>query len=222
MPTSMAADKVASGLGISMHETPTGWKFFGNLLDAGMATICGEESAGTGSDHVREKDGLWAVLLWLNILAVRRQGVIEIARDHWARFGRNYYARHDYEGLATDGAEALMAALRAGLAMLAGKTVEGVKIAKADDFTYHDPVDGSVSTNQGVRVMFENGARIVYRLSGTGTEGATLRVYLERYEPGPGNLGLDPKVALGPVIAAARAIAQITHFTGRSEPSVET
>ncbi len=222
MPTSAAADKVAAALGVPMHETPTGWKFFGNLLDAGLATICGEESAGTGSDHVREKDGLWAVLLWLNILAVRRQSVMAIAQDHWLRYGRNYYARHDYEGLKQDGAEALMAHLRASLPELPGKTVEGLQISAADDFIYHDPVDGSVSAHQGVRILFENGARIVYRLSGTGTEGATLRVYLERYEPGPGNLDLDPKPALGSVVAAARSIAEISRFTGRSEPSVET
>ncbi len=222
MPTSMAADRVAAALGIPMHETPTGWKFFGNLLDAGMATICGEESAGTGSDHVREKDGLWAVLLWLNILAVRRESVQEIARGHWEKFGRNYYARHDYEGLETDGAEALMANLRAGFDAMAGRSVEGMEIALADDFAYHDPVDGSVSRHQGIRVMFRNGARIVYRLSGTGTEGATLRVYLERYEAGPDKLDLDPKAALKGVIAAARAIAEISRFTGRSEPSVET
>jgi phosphoglucomutase len=171
---------------------------------------------------VREKDGLWAVLLWLNILAARRASVIDVASDHWQRFGRNYYARHDYEGLEIDGAEALMAHLRGSLAGLAGRTVEGLTIEAADDFTYHDPVDGSVSANQGVRVMFEGGARIVYRLSGTGTEGATLRVYLERYEPGPGQLDLDPAPALQRIIAAARAIAQISQFTGRSEPSVET
>ena len=192
MPTSTAADKVAAAMGVALHETPTGWKFFGNLLDAGMATICGEESAGTGSDHVREKDGLWAVLLWLNILAARRVSVMEIARDHWRRYGRNYYARHDYEGLEIDGAEALMAHLRGSLAAMAGRSVEGMTIEAADDFTYHDPVDGSVSANQGVRILFEGGARIVYRLSGTGTEGATLRVYLERYEPGPDQLDLDP------------------------------
>ncbi|HSO48511.1 MAG TPA: alpha-D-glucose phosphate-specific phosphoglucomutase, partial [Rhizobiaceae bacterium] len=222
MPTSAAADKVAAALGVPMHETPTGWKFFGNLLDAGMATICGEESAGTGSDHVREKDGLWAVLLWLNILAVRRQSVTAIAQDHWSRYGRNYYARHDYEGLKQDGAEALMAHLRASLPGLPGKTVEGLRISAADDFAYHDPVDGSVSAHQGVRILFDNGSRIVYRLSGTGTEGATLRVYLERYEPGPGNLDLEPKPALGEIVAAARSIAEISRFTGRSEPSVET
>ncbi len=222
MPTSAAADKVAAALGVPMHETPTGWKFFGNLLDAGMATICGEESAGTGSDHVREKDGLWAVLLWLNILAVRRQSVMAIAQDHWRRYGRNYYARHDYEGLKQDGAEALMAQLRASLPELPGRTVEGLRISAADDFTYHDPVDGSVSAHQGVRILFDNGARIVYRLSGTGTEGATLRVYLERYEPGPDSLDLDPRPALGAIVAAARSIAEISRFTGRSEPSVET
>jgi phosphoglucomutase len=222
MPTSTAADRVAEALGIQMHETPTGWKFFGNLLDAGMATICGEESAGTGSDHVREKDGLWAVLLWLNILARRRIGVAEIAGEHWARFGRNYYARHDYEGIETDRAEALMAHLRTGLSTLPGKAVEGMTIRSADDFSYTDPVDGSVSANQGVRILFEDGSRIVYRLSGTGTEGATLRVYLERYEAGPDNLVLDQKKALLRIVAAAESIARIFHFTGRSEPTVET
>jgi phosphoglucomutase len=222
MPTSTAADRVAGALAIPLHETPTGWKFFGNLLDAGMATICGEESAGTGSDHVREKDGLWAVLLWLNILARRGIGVRQIAEEHWARFGRNYYARHDYEGIETDRAEALMAHLRTSLAALPGKAVEGMAIRYADDFSYTDPVDGSVSANQGVRVLFEDGSRIVYRLSGTGTEGATLRVYLERYEAGPGNLAIDQKKALSRIVSAAESIAQIFRFTGRSEPTVET
>jgi phosphoglucomutase len=222
MPTSTAADRVAEALGIPLHETPTGWKFFGNLLDAGMATICGEESAGTGSDHVREKDGLWAVLLWLNILARRRISVREIAEEHWARFGRNYYARHDYEGIETDRAEALMGHLRASIASLPGQSVEGMTIRSADDFSYTDPVDGSVSTNQGVRILFQDGSRIVYRLSGTGTEGATLRVYLERYEAGPDNLAMDQKKALWRIVAAAGSIARIFHFTGRSEPTVET
>ncbi len=222
MPTSTAADKVAHALGLPMHETPTGWKFFGNLLDAGMATICGEESAGTGSDHVREKDGLWAVLLWLNILAVRKESMIAIASDHWSRFGRNYYARHDYEGVRSDDADALMASLRGRLASLGGTSVCEMTIDGADDFSYHDPVDGSVSANQGVRILFGNGSRIVYRLSGTGTEGATLRVYLERYESGPKHLDLDPAVALAQIVAAAREIARIEHYTGKSEPSVET
>jgi phosphoglucomutase len=222
MPTSAAADRVAAALGIGSYETPTGWKFFGNLLDAGRATICGEESFGTGSDHVREKDGLWAVLLWLNILAVRKQTVAEILAEHWARFGRNYYSRHDFEAIATDKADAMMGALRGALPGLKGKTVEGMVIAGADDFAYTDPVDGSVSTKQGVRVMFEDGSRFVLRLSGTGTEGATLRMYLERYAPGPGGLDLDPQAALAPVIRAAHGIARIAEFTGRSAPDVVT
>lgn len=222
MPTSAAADRVAAALGIGAHETPTGWKFFGNLLDAGKATICGEESFGTGSDHVREKDGLWAVLLWLNILAVRRQTVAQILTEHWARFGRNYYSRHDFEAIAPDKADAMMGALRAALPGLKGRTVEGMVVAGADDFAYTDPVDGSVSTKQGVRVMFADGSRFVLRLSGTGTEGATLRLYLERYAPGPDGLDLDPQAALAPVIRAAHDIARIAEFTGRQSPDVVT
>ena len=222
MPTSAAADRVAEALGIERHETPTGWKFFGNLLDAGRATICGEESFGTGSDHVREKDGLWAVLLWLNILAVRRQSVAEVMAGHWARFGRNYYSRHDFEGIATARADAMMAALRGGLPGLPGRTVEGMTIAAADDFAYQDPVDGSVSRGQGVRILFDGGSRIVLRLSGTGTEGATLRLYLERYAPGPEGLGHDPQAALAPVIRAAHALAGIGAHTGRTAPDVVT
>ncbi|HZV11437.1 MAG TPA: alpha-D-glucose phosphate-specific phosphoglucomutase, partial [Novosphingobium sp.] len=183
MPTSGAADRVAARLGIPLYETPTGWKFFGTLLDAGLATICGEESAGTSSDHVREKDGLWAVLLWLNILAVRRQPVAALAAEHWATYGRNYYARHDYEALPTEAANALIAELTASLGSLPGQSFGPLVVAEADSFAYTDPVDGSVSRNQGLRVLFEGGSRIVFRLSGTGTEGATLRVYLERYEP---------------------------------------
>src|SRR5690606_17765764 len=185
MPTSRAADRVAEKLGIGLYETPTGWKFFGNLLDAGLATICGEESAGTGSDHVREKDGLWAVLLWLNILAARGLSAREIAEAHWREYGRNYYARHDYEGIDTEAAADLMAALRARLADLPGTEVAGLHIALADDFAYQDPVDGSVARHQGIRVLFEGGSRVVFRLSGTGTSGATLRVYIERFEPDP-------------------------------------
>ena len=222
MPTSAAADRVAEALGIERHETPTGWKFFGNLLDAGRATICGEESFGTGSDHVREKDGLWAVLLWLNILAVRRQSVAEVMAGHWARFGRNYYSRHDFEGIETARADAMMAALRGGLPGLPGRTVEGMTIAAADDFAYQDPVDGSVSRGQGVRILFDGGSRIVLRLSGTGTEGATLRLYLERYAPGPEGLGHDPQAALAPVIRAAHALAGIGAHTGRTAPDVVT
>ena len=222
MPTSAAADRVAEALGIACYETPTGWKFFGNLLDAGMATICGEESFGTGSDHVREKDGLWAVLLWLNILAVRRESVAAILSAHWGKFGRNYYSRHDFEAIATDKADAMMAALRASLPALKGRVVEGLTIAGADDFAYTDPVDGSVSKAQGVRILFEDGSRIVLRLSGTGTEGATLRVYLERYAAGPKGLDLDPQVALAPIIRAAHDLAGIARHTGRTEPNVVT
>lgn len=222
MPTSAAADLVADALGIGKYETPTGWKFFGNLLDAGRATLCGEESFGTGSDHVREKDGLWAVLLWLNILAVRQQSVATIMAEHFARFGRNYYSRHDFEAIATDKADAMMAELRASLAGLKGQSVEGMEIAGADDFAYTDPVDGSVSQKQGVRILFTDGSRIVMRLSGTGTEGATLRVYLERYAPGPEGLDRDPQEALAPVIRAAHALAKIAAHTGRTEPNVVT
>lgn len=222
MPTSAAADRVAEKLGLPIFETPTGWKFFGNLLDAGMATICGEESAGTGSDHVREKDGLWAVLLWLNILAVRGESVDAIARDHWATYGRNYYARHDYEGVESARADALMAELRGKLDTLAGTQVGGLKIAAADDFAYTDPTDGSVSRNQGVRVLFEGGSRVVFRLSGTGTSGATLRVYLERYEPAGGDLDRETGEMLADIVAAADEIAGIVRHSGRTEPDVIT
>jgi phosphoglucomutase len=209
-------------MGIAKYETPTGWKFFGNLLDAGRATICGEESFGTGSDHVREKDGLWAILLWLNILAVRKQPVTEILSQHWARFGRNYYSRHDFETIETAKADTMMNALRAALAGLPGTVVEGMTVSAADDFAYTDPVDGSVSTKQGVRVLFQDGSRIVYRLSGTGTEGATLRVYLERYSPGPQGLDHDAQEALAPVIRAAHGLARIAQYTGRTAPDVVT
>ncbi len=222
MPTSAAADRVAEALGIPAYETPTGWKFFGTLLDAGRATLCGEESFGTGSDHVREKDGLWAVLLWLNILAMRKQPVAEIMAGHFARFGRNYYSRHDFEAIEAGAAEAMMAALRASLPGLPGITVEGMEIAAADDFAYTDPVDRSVSRGQGVRILFTDGARIVLRLSGTGTEGATLRLYLERYAPGPEGLDRDPQEALAPVIRAADTLAQIRERTGRNAPDVIT
>jgi len=222
MPTSAAADRVAAALGVPAFETPTGWKFFGNLLDAGLATICGEESAGTGSDHVREKDGLWAVLLWLNILAVRKMPVAEIMAGHWRRYGRNYYARHDYEGIATDPADGLVTALRERLADLPGETVEGLVVAAADEFAYTDPTDGSVSERQGIRILFEGGSRIVLRLSGTGTEGATLRVYIERYEPAEGQLDLPTADALAPLVAAADAIAGIRARTGRDAPDVVT
>jgi phosphoglucomutase len=222
MPTSGAADRVAEKLGIGMYETPTGWKFFGNLLDAGMATICGEESAGTGSSHVREKDGLWAVLLWLSILAARGQSAKEIATDHWATYGRNYYSRHDYEEVDTARANALVDELRGKLASLPGTTVRGLAVEKADDFAYHDPVDRSVSEHQGIRILFEGGSRVVFRLSGTGTSGATLRVYIERYEPDPARHDIDTQEALADLIAAADDIAGIHTHTGRAEPSVIT
>jgi phosphoglucomutase len=223
MPTSAAVDRVAEFLGIKDYETPTGWKFFGNLLDEGCVTICGEESFGTGSDHVREKDGLWAVLLWLNILAVRKESVAEILKQHWEKFGRNYYSRHDFEAIETAKADAMMAELRGKLDGLAGVAFDHhLKIAEADDFAYTDPVDGSVSQKQGVRILFQDGSRIVMRLSGTGTEGATLRLYLERYAPGPEGLDLDSQEALRPVIEAAHEIAGITRHTGRKEPDVIT
>ncbi|THD42656.1 MAG: alpha-D-glucose phosphate-specific phosphoglucomutase [Bradyrhizobium sp.] len=222
MPTSAAADRVAAKLGVKAYETPTGWKFFGNLLDAGLATICGEESAGTGSNHVREKDGLWAVLLWLTILASRRQSVAEIARQHWATYGRNYYTRHDFEEVDLAGATALMDALRARLASLPGQSFGALKVEAADDFAYHDPVDNSDTPAQGVRVMFEGGSRIVYRLSGTGTVGATLRVYIERYDPPGGDLGEEAQAALADLIALSRSLAEIEKRTGRKEPSVVT
>jgi phosphoglucomutase len=222
MPTSAAADRVAEALGVPIFETPTGWKFFGNLLDAGQVTICGEESAGTGSDHVREKDGVWAVLLWLNILAARGIGVDAIAREHWARFGRNYYARHDYEGIETAGANALMDGLKAALPKLPGHSFGPLTVAVADSFAYTDPVDRSVSANQGIRVLFEDGSRVVFRLSGTGTQGATLRVYLESYVPSEGDLDAETAAMLAHQIEAAEAIAGIARHTGRTSPDVIT
>ncbi len=222
MPTSAAADRVAEKLGIGMYETPTGWKFFGNLLDAGKVTICGEESAGTGSNHVREKDGLWAVLLWLNILAVRGESVRDIVTQHWATYGRNYYSRHDYEEVDSDAANGLMAALRAKLATLPGTKIGDLVVTEADDFSYLDPVDQSVSNNQGVRIMFEGGSRVVFRLSGTGTSGATLRVYIERYEPDASRHDLETQGALADLIDAAEDLADIRARTGRDAPSVIT
>ncbi|WP_428333546.1 alpha-D-glucose phosphate-specific phosphoglucomutase [Novosphingobium sp.] len=222
MPTSAAADRVAAALGVPAFETPTGWKFFGNLLDAGKVTICGEESAGTGSDHVREKDGLWAVLLWLNILAVRKISVDALAREHWATYGRNYYARHDYEALPIAEADALIAELTAKLSTLRGTTFGALTVDVADSFSYLDPVDGSTSANQGLRVLFAGGSRIVFRLSGTGTEGATLRVYLERYEPREGSLDRETGDMLADLIAAADSLAGIARHTGRTRPSVIT
>ncbi len=222
MPTSAASDRVGAKLGIGSYETPTGWKFFGNLLDAGKVTICGEESAGTGSDHVREKDGLWAVLLWLNILAVRKQSVSDIVKEHWQTFGRDYYSRYDYEAVATDQANRLMSELRAKLDDLPGQSFGGLTVAAADEFSYHDPVDGSVSKNQGVRISFAGGARAVFRLSGTGTQGATLRLYLEQYSGLDGPLDQDTQVALQNVRAAAQEICNMADLIGRTKPDVIT
>jgi phosphoglucomutase len=222
MPTSQAADRVAEELGVECYETPTGWKFFGNLLDAGRITLCGEESFGTGSNHVREKDGLWAVLFWLNLLAVKRQSVAQIVRDHWRRFGRNFYTRHDYEAVDANAASELMDHLRILLPDLPGKRLGALTVAYADDFSYTDPVDGSTATGQGVRIGFDGGSRIVFRLSGTGTQGATLRVYIERYEPDPALHDQRVQEALAPLIVTARELAQIETRTGRSAPDVIT
>ncbi len=222
MPTSAAADRVAAKLGVEHFQTPTGWKFFGNLLDAGRATLCGEESFGTGSNHVREKDGLWAVLLWLNILAERDETVCEILEDHWKNYGRNYYSRHDYDALPVDQANEIVDGLRERLTDLIGAPVAGLTISGAEDFAYTDPVDGSVSARQGLIVSFEGGSRFVIRLSGTGTEGATLRLYLERYVPGPEGLDEEVQSALAPVIDAAEALAKISAISGRAKPDVIT
>ncbi|WP_282093217.1 alpha-D-glucose phosphate-specific phosphoglucomutase [Epibacterium ulvae] len=222
MPTSGAADRVAEAKGIPSFETPTGWKFFGNLLDAGKVTLCGEESAGTGSNHVREKDGLWAVLLWLNILAEKRISVAELLKEHWQRYGRNYYSRHDYEAVETGAANGLMNDLRTRLTDLPGQTIGALTVARADEFAYDDPVDGSHSAGQGLRVFFDNGARVVFRLSGTGTQGATLRVYLEQLETDPSALEHEPQHALADIIAAADQLAGITARTGRNGPDVIT
>lgn len=222
MPTSRAADRVADRLRVKLYETPTGWKFFGNLLDAGMATICGEESAGTGSNHLREKDGVWAVLLWLNILAARKQGVAEIVRGHWATYGRHYYSRHDYEEIDADGANAMIAALRERLPRLRGARLGGLEVAEADDFAYHDPVDDSDTGQQGIRLHFVDGSRIVFRLSGTGTAGATLRIYMERFEPEPARHSLDTQKALAALIPAALEIAEVARYTGRTAPTTIT
>jgi phosphoglucomutase len=222
MPSSTAVDRVAQDLGIACYETPTGWKFFGNLLDAGLVTLCGEESYGTGSDHVREKDGLWAVLFWLNLVAVTGQPVDMLVRELWLRHGRCVYSRHDYEGIAPERAQALMRELRAALPHLAGQTLAGQTVALADDFAYTDPVDGSVSRQQGVRVILQDGSRLVFRLSGTGTEGATLRLYLERHEPDPARHDLPVQQALAPLVMLAEQLARVRHWTGMAQPSVTT
>ena len=220
MPTSCALDRVAAELGIPCFETPTGWKYFGNLLDAGKATLCGEESAGTGSNHVREKDGLWAVLYWLNIVAVRDEPVDRIVREHWRHFGRNVYSRHDYEGIETSKAETLFAELRKKLSTLPGTEFDGLRVKAADDFCYTDPVDGSRSEKQGIRILLENGSRAVFRLSGTGTQGATLRLYLERYVADPALHEIPTQQALAPLVALAEKVARITEITGRNVPDV--
>jgi phosphoglucomutase len=222
MPTSGAVDRVAKALGIACFETPTGWKFFGNLLDAGRVTLCGEESYGTGSSHVREKDGLWAVLFWLNLQGATGRSVESLVREHWRLYGRNIYSRHDYEGIAVDVANALMADLRARLPGLQGQTLGGRVVAQADDFSYTDPVDGSVSSGQGLRVLFADGARIVFRLSGTGTEGATLRLYLERYEADPARQDQPVQLALAELAALADSLAGLRERTGMAAPSVAT
>ncbi len=222
MPTSAAADRVAAQLGIDCYETPTGWKFFGNLLDAGKATLCGEESFGTGSDHVREKDGLWAVFFWLNILAARQQSVEDIVREHWQTYGRNYYSRHDYEGVDSNNANTLMEKLRSGLSAMKGKKYGSYEVEYADDFSYTDPVDGSVSEKQGVRIGFTDGSRIIFRLSGTGTQGATLRLYLESYEADSSKHDLDAQDALSELINIAEEIASIRNYTGMDKPTVIT
>lgn len=222
MPTSGAADRVAAALGIQCYETPTGWKFFGNLLDAGMVTLCGEESYGTGSDHIREKDGLWAVLFWLNLLAASGKSVNAVVTEHWARFGRNYYSRHDYEAIEKSRADDLMAHLREQLAGLPGQALDGYTVALADDFSYTDPVDHSISKQQGVRIVMTDGSRIVFRLSGTGTEGATLRLYLEKYEADPARHDIPTQQALAQLIAIADRLADIAKRTGRGAPTVTT
>jgi phosphoglucomutase len=222
MPTSAAADRVAKVLGIPCYETPTGWKFFGNLMDAGKVTLCGEESFGTGSDHVREKDGLWAVLFWLNIVAARKQSVETIALEHWAKFGRNVYSRHDYEGIPSDAANGVMKLLKDSFTTLPGKKFGNYTVDFCDDFSYTDPVDGSISTGQGIRIIFTDGSRIVFRLSGTGTEGATLRIYLEAFEPDVSKHKLDAQSALAELIRIALQVTELKARTGREAPTVIT
>ncbi len=222
MPTSSAVDRVAEAMGIDCYETPTGWKFFGNLLDAGKITFCGEESFGTGSNHVREKDGLWAVLFWLNLIAVRKQPANAIVRHHWSVYGRNYFTRHDYEGIDAQAAEQMMSALKARLADFPSQTFGGFRIKAADDFEYTDPVDGSTASGQGLRIFFDGGQRIVFRLSGTGTQGATLRVYIEAFQNDPSTLEQGAQRVLAPLIAVAQDIAGIKECTGRDQPDVIT
>jgi phosphoglucomutase len=222
MPTSRAVDAVAAKLGLDCYETPTGWKFFGNLLDDGKITLCGEESFGTGSDHLREKDGLWAVLFWLNIIAVRQQSLEQIALEHWQKYGRDYFTRHDYEGLEAKAAEAMFIQLRGQLVSLPGQTINSLGVTSAEDFAYTDPVDKSVSTHQGIQLKFDNGGRLVLRLSGTGTQGATLRVYIDQHEGDPLKLDQDPQLALQDLVKAADALLGLNDKFGRSQPDVIT
>ena len=222
MPTSGAVDRVAERLGIACYETPTGWKFFGNLLDAGRIVLCGEESFGTGSDHVREKDGLWAVLAWLNILAVRKQSVAEIMKAHWAEYGRNYYTRHDYEGVDSAAATGLMRHVEGQLAGLVGTQLGDYRVSYADNFAYTDPVDGSESRNQGLRIGFEDSSRIIFRLSGTGTEGATIRIYIEKFEAELAKQAQDTQQALAGLIQIAARLSELEVRTGRDVPTVIT
>jgi phosphoglucomutase len=222
MPTSRAVDRVAKALGIECYETPTGWKFFGNLLDEGKITLCGEESFGSGSDHVREKDGLWAVLFWLNIIAIEKQSVKDIVDKHWQQYGRDYYSRHDYEAVDSDIAAQLFASLVTKLPGLTGQSFKGYTIAQADEFSYKDPIDNSISDHQGIRILFENDSRLIFRLSGTGTEGATLRIYLEQYEEDASKLQMDPQIVLSDLIDIAETLSQVKQLTGRNEPSVIT
>ncbi len=222
MPTSQASDHVAKKLGIDSYETPTGWKFFGNLMDADKVTLCGEESFGTGSSHIREKDGLWAVLFWLNILAVRNESVADIVHKHWHKYGRNYYSRHDYEAIETRSANQLMANLRERVKNLAGSQLGNLTVSYSDDFCYTDPVDNSISEHQGIRIGFTNDSRIIYRLSGTGTSGATLRIYYESYETDPGNMNMETQLALDELIKISVEISELEALTGRTEATVIT
>lgn len=222
MPTSGAVDRVAQKLNIPCYETPTGWKFFGNLMDADKVTLCGEESFGTGSNHVREKDGLWAVLCWLNILAAKQQSVESIVKAHWAEYGRNVYSRHDYENIPTDAANSVIDHLRGNFGAMTGQSFGRYIVKTCDDFSYTDSIDGSISTKQGLRILFEDGSRIVFRLSGTGTEGATIRIYLEAFEPDVTKHHLDAQEALAEMIQIALQISQLREKTGREKPTVIT
>ena len=222
MPTSMAADRVAQHMGIKCYETPTGWKFFGNLLDAGLINLCGEESFGTGSDHIREKDGLWAVLFWLNLIAVKKQSVANIVHQHWHGFGRNYYSRHDYENVDLNIGQSIMSDVQNKLSSLPGRNWGDYRVMTADNFSYRDPVDGSLSENQGLRILFEDGSRIIIRMSGTGTQGATLRLYFEQYQPPSGQLDADTQDSLAALFAIAEELTQLRQRSGRAAPDVIT